>query len=185
MSETAWDDPPTVWDINSPTPPYWDNVKAILQAFFPQYFDPGDPAYVDHDMLDILLAISDDARPWCLPENRANLAQAFFTAYLISVQKETSSGQEISVVAGPITSEKEGDISITYAESSSNTATSSVSKRPSSDPWDAWNRLWQVCAKGAITTRFGDPCQSGSLIKTTDSNVLSLTLRNYAVALLK
>ena len=168
-----------------PPPAYWENVKAILQAFFPQYFDPGDPAYVDPDMLDILLAISDDARPWCLPENRANLAQAFFTAYLITVQKETSSGQQVNVVAGPITSEKEGDISITYAEPSSNTATSSVSKRPSSDPWDAWNRLWQVCAKGAITSRFGDPCQLPSGMWTTDSNVLSLTLKNYAVARLK
>jgi len=189
IGTTFWDTDtgPTVWDINTvwdfAPPDYWESVKQILKVFFPQYFDPNDPAYIDPDLLVQLMLLSQEARPWCLPIDRANLAQAMFTAYLITVQKETSSGKPVNVVAGPITSEKEGDIAVTYAEPSSNTATSSVSKRPSSDPWDAWNRLWQVCAKGAITTRYGDPCQSPSGIGITDSNVLSWTLSRYAIAL--
>jgi len=178
---TTWDYK-TIWDFVPPG--YWESVKSILAVFFPQYFDPNNPAYIPPEMLTNLLFISQEARPWCLPEDRANLAQAMFTAYLITVQQETSSGKPVNVVAGPITSEKEGDIAVTYAESSG-TASSGMSKRPSSDPWDAWNRLWQVCAKGAITTRFGDPCRSPSGIGITDSNVLSWTLSHYAVGLLR
>jgi hypothetical protein len=166
-------------------PPYWDNVKALLELFFPQYFDPEDPAYIPPEMLDALLALSETARPWCLPEDRANLAQAFFVAYLISVQKESSSGKQVVTTAGPIVSEKEGDIQVTYATVTSGGESSGKSGRPSSDPWDAWNRLFQICARGAITTRFGDPCQSPSGTRITDSNVLSLTLSRYAVGLLK
>jgi hypothetical protein len=153
-------------------------------TFFPQYFDTESPDYVPPEMMDALLALSDEARPWCLSESRQNFAQAMFLAYLISVQKETSSGQEITVKAGPVTQEKEGDISVTYAASPS-TGTGQMSKRPSSDPWDAWNRLWTACSRGAITTRFGDPCRSPSSIGITDSNALSWTLSGYAVALLR
>jgi len=138
-------------------PAYWENVKAILQVFYPQYFDPDSPSYIDPALLDQLLAISEEFRPWCLPEDRANFAQAMYVAYLISVQQETSTGRPVSVYAGPITSEKEGDITVNFAAA---TNTTQQSQRPSSDPWDAWNRLYQICARGAITTRFGRPqCQ--------------------------
>lgn len=136
-------------------PDYWTDVKAILQLFFPQYFDPDSPSYIDPALLDQLLAISDEFRPWCLPTSKQNFAQAMYVAYLISVQQETSSGKPIAVFAGPITSEKEGDITINYGASTG--ATAQQSQRPASDPWDAWNKLWQICAKGAITTRFGRP----------------------------
>lgn len=169
------------WDVTSAPPPplYWGDVKTILQVFFPQYFDPESPDYIDPGLLDQLLAISEEARPWCLSENRANLAQAMFTAYLISVQKESSSGETIQPVAGPITSEKEGDISVTYGATTTSTGTS---KRPSSDPWDAWYRMWSICAKGSITTRFGDPCLRSSR-GTTDGIALSATLRRSVAAL--
>lgn len=134
---------------------YWDDVKKILQLFYPQYFNPADPSYVDPILLNDLLLISDGSRPWCLSIDRQNFAQAMFTAHLISVHKETSTGHQITVTAGPVTSEKEGDIMMTYAMSPG--GTTQMSKRPSSDPWDAWNRLWQTCAKGSITSRFGDP----------------------------
>ena len=39
-----------------------------------------------------------------------------------------------------------------------------MSKRPASDPWDAWNRMWSRCARGAIITRYGDPVKSGQRI---------------------
>ena len=172
--------------MSETVPDYWDEVTALLQLFFPQYFDPDSPDYVPPEMLQALLALSETARPWCLPIDRANLAQAFFVAYLISVQKETSSGQQVVTTAGPITSEKEGDIAVTYATvTSGGSGSNSQSKRPSSDPWDAWNRLWTICTRGAITTRFGDPCLSQSSTKITDSNVLSWTLSRSAIGLLK
>ena len=147
----------SIWDVDvdNPVSPTenWESIKLILQTFYPQYFDPESPSYVDPDLLDQLLLVSNSARPWCLPTDRANFAQAMFVAYLISVQKETASGQPSLVTAGPITSEKEGDIAVTYAAVN----TGQASKRPSSDPWDAWNRLWLLCGKGSITTRFGDP----------------------------
>lgn len=149
----------SIWDVDVDTPvdptDNWEAIKLKMQVFFPQYFDSENPAYVDPGVLDELLTISNEARPWCLPTDRANLAQAMYTAYLISVRNETSTGQAVSVKAGPITSEKEGDIAVTYAMSPS--GSESVSKRPSSDPWDAWYRLWSLCNRGAITTRFGDP----------------------------
>lgn len=151
----------SIWDVdvNTPVDPSdnWEAIKLKLQVFFPQYFNSEDPSYVDPAVLDELLLISNEARPWCLPTDRANLAQAMYVAYLISVRNETTTGQSIAVRSGPITSEREGDLAVTYA--APNTGSSAgMSKRPSSDPWDAWYRLYSLCSRGSITTRFGDPC---------------------------
>ena len=164
-------------------PDYWNDVLNLVKVFFPQYFDQTSPDFVPSEMFDALQPIADEARPWCLSLERQNFAEAMFLAYLIQVQKETSSGQGFVPYAGPITSEKEGDIAVTYAAITSNQQ-SNMSKRPSSDPWDAWNRMWSICAQGAITTRFGDPCRPSSTV-TMGSQELSLTLSNCAVALLR
>jgi hypothetical protein len=185
--KTLWDDDSgvvdtgTLWDVTDP--PYWSDVITILKLFFPQYFDPSSPSYVDPVLLQLLLSVSDEARPWCLSLNRQNFAQAMFTAYLITVQEETSSGKPTPSYLGPISSEKEGDVAITYAAVPQ--STDSASRRPSSNPWDAWNRLWNICQKGTITTRFGDPCRSPSGTRITDSNELSWTLRLSAAERLK
>jgi len=139
-------------------PPHYDNVVAILQLFFPQYFDPDSPLYVDPEIMTQLIWLAEETRPWCLSEDRQNFAQAMYTAYLVSLRNETSSGQTVTPVSGPITSEKEGDIQISYGTASSTTGSSS---RPASDPWDAWNRMWSRCGRGAIMTRYGDPMKSG------------------------
>lgn len=139
-------------------PPHYAYVVAILQVFFPQYFDPENPAYVDPDIMIQLVTLAEEARPWCLSQERQNFAQAMFTAHLVSVRNETASGKSFIPVSGAIVSEKEGDIAVTYANSASGSNVS-ISQRPASDPWDAWNKLWQRCARGAITTRFGDPAR--------------------------
>lgn len=152
-------------------------VESFLRLFFPQYFDPNSPHYVEPTTLTALALVANDARPWCLSDTEQDLAQALFTAYLISVQQETSSGQTVTPKAGAITSEKEGDITVTYA--TTQTGTTTMSKRPATDPWDAWNRLYMRCGRGAILTRFGDPCQqslpSPLLTKTLVSRALQLT----------
>ena len=129
-------------------------------VFFPQYFDPDSPQFVEPDIMTQLVALAEEARPWCLSEDRQNFAQAMYTAYLVTVRNETSSGVAITPVAGPVTSEKEGDIQVNYATSQSGTTT--MSKRPASDPWDAWNRLWERCSRGTIMTRYGDPVKSSA-----------------------
>ena len=163
-------------------PDYWTDVKAILQLFFPNYFDPDSPQYVDPILLDQLMFISESSRPWCLSEGRQNFAQAMFVAYLVSVQKELSTGISSTVYAGPVTSEKEGDIQVSYGfvpvTAGGNPG---ASRRPSSNPWDAWNRLWMICSKGAITTRFGDPCRPASEIKTTALNALNSISKHSVV----
>jgi len=85
-----------------------------------------------------------------------NYAQAMYTAYLVTLREDTSSGTVDTPVAGPIVSEKEGDISVTYATASSGGSDTSKN-RPPSDPWSLWNKLWAQCGRGAITTRYGDP----------------------------
>jgi hypothetical protein len=156
-----------------------------LQLFFPQYFDPDDPAYMDPVLVDAILDIAEDARPPCLSEKQQNLAQAYFAAYLIDVRQQTSSGQTAVTVAGPITSEREGDIAVTYADLSSSNQTNSRTQAPPATAWDQWNRMWIRCTRGTITTRFGDPCQQAqpSSTPTRGSTELSLTSRNLVRAL--
>jgi hypothetical protein len=110
-----------------------------------------------------LATLAEEARPWCLPSGDQDFAQAAFTAYLVSLRNETSSGSSQQPVAGPITSEKEGDIAVTYATSQTSN-TSGMSKRPPSDAWDTWNRFYIRCGAGAILTRFGDPCKSAGAL---------------------
>lgn len=153
-------DNPTVKTV-APSPNY-DNVVTVLQLFFPQLFDPQSPQYVDPDTLTQLIALAEESRPWCLPTGQQDLAQAYFTAYLVSLRNETMAGGYTPPVAGPIVSEREGDIQVTYAQSTNAKGLSNLSNRPPSDPWDVWNRFWVRCGVGAITTRFGDPCKSAT-----------------------
>jgi hypothetical protein len=140
-------------------PPHWTSVEALLQLFYPQFFDETNEQYVDPAILLQLATLAEETRPWCLPPGQQDLAQAAFTAYLVSLRGETSSGVTNVPTIGPIQSEKEGDIQVTYAASTTNTQ-SGMSQRPPSDAWDTWNRLYMRCAKGSIMTRFGDPCRS-------------------------
>lgn len=146
-------------------PPHYDNVVAILQLFFPQFFDPTKPGYVEPDTMTQLIALAEGARPWCLPEDRQDFAQAMYTAYLVDVRNDFSSGESSVPVAGPITMEKEGDIQVQYAMNASGIS-SQMSSRPATDPWDAWNKLYSRCARGSILTRYGDPVKSASDLTT-------------------
>lgn len=137
-----------------------------MQLFFPQLFDPQSPSYVDPDILTQLISLAESARPPCLSDAEQDLAQAYFTAYLVTLRNDTSSGTTPVVTSGPVTSEKEGDIQITYADVTSTGSTGTQSKRPPSDPWDVWSRMWMRCARGAILTRFGDPCSIGGVAFT-------------------
>jgi len=88
----------------------------------------------------------------CLGEERYNLALALLAAHLITVQNSTA-GSGGAVVSGPITSEKEGDLSRTYANN--------VSSSSSSNPLDSttygkqYMSITLACVGAPIMTRIG------------------------------
>lgn len=157
--------------------PNWTEVSALLEIFYPQYFDTDSPYYVDPAILTQLNALAVETRPWCLSNAEQNLAEAWFTAYLISLRQETSSSQSGTKPAGPVLSEKEGDISVTYADLTKGGDTSTLSKRPPSDPYDGWAALWARCGRAAIITRFGDPVRQSQSMRsaTTVKNAITPT----------
>lgn len=143
----------------------WEEVVRYLKIFWPQYLDPESPQYVDEETLEFIFEIAHDSVPWCLRQAMKNYACALYVAYLIRVREETSSGQASVNVAGPVTSEKEGDITVTYADLTKTGI--AMTERPPSDPWDAWKRLWDRCTRGSIITRFGDPVDRVSAVEVT------------------
>jgi uncharacterized protein YnzC (UPF0291/DUF896 family) len=152
--------------LSDTTNPNGESVLKLLELFFPQFFDPDSPSYVEEEILQQLNMIAMESRPWCLSKAEQNLAEAWFTAYLVSFRKNTSSGVEQVEVAGPIVSEREGDIAVSYASpSSGNTNTSN--NKPPTDPYDAWKRMWDRCGMGSITTRYGDPVRRMSSSQVT------------------
>jgi hypothetical protein len=93
------------------------------------------------DVREWALTVAQDYRPRCLGEDRQNLAQAHYAAYLLSQRGGSSD-------AGAVTRWKEGDVEITYGGSSSGDGPSG--------PYAAWKAMNDVCVRaGAIVTRFG------------------------------
>ena len=128
-----------------------------LKLFFPKYFSP-DP--VDPDIVDAMLDVARMARPACLSFRLQNIAQAYYAAYLIEEQLRNTSpedgGTGGAIHSGIIASESEGDISVSYDNSSLNaTSSGDASSSAPSSAWDKWKRLSDLCRYGAITTRWG------------------------------
>ena len=153
-----------------PQPPYIDNQPPMpqpplgeergplvwLRLFFPGYFDPNSPNYIDPQSVILgMLIASEPMRPPCLSEKMQNIAQAYYTAFLLQDWlKNSDSGGSGTTNSGIVTQESEGDISVSYAEPAGYTDAESG---PPNSAWDKWNKLWQLCAKGAILTKYGDP----------------------------
>jgi len=132
-----------------------DQIRILLEFFSPDLFDPESDSYVPPEIIDKLLQLSESARPTCLPDDQQDLAQAFYLLYLISLRNDLAAGR-VSVTTGPVLSEREGDIAVSYADLTKLGAMAGAIK-PSSDPWYQWELLWRRCGRGAITSRFGDP----------------------------
>lgn len=151
----------------------WTVIK-YLEVFFPQYFDRDGEEYVPPDILEILIDVSEGSRPSCLPEKTQNLAQAFFTAYLINVRNSGFSA--VPIRRGDVASEREGDVAISYQKIESREQTSG----PPLTPWDQWYALWKRCNRAAIITRYGDPWQNQSRTRIVDGRTLSSELVSSA-----
>ena len=152
------------------------SVEIYLRLFFPMLFEENGSEYVDPEVLAKLIDIAVDARPPCLRSKQQDLAQALFVAYLVSVRNDSWQGG--TARRGAVSSEREGDIAISYAKPDGGD-----SKAPPSSPWDQWYRLWQRCTRGVIVTRYGDPWRSRSQTQIKDGVELSLMLQQSAKVL--
>ena len=147
-----------------PQPPY-DNIDpvdifalAFLRILYPGFFDPRGPNYVDPIQVIISLALANEMRPKCLSQKMQALAQAHYAAYLLQefIEGEASGGigGGISGVnSGIVTSEKEGDLSVTYSDPTASMTNSN--NAPPSTAWGKWKKMADLCKYGSITTRSG------------------------------
>ncbi len=145
-----------------PPPPYGDAgvVGAIgwLRLLYPGFFDPSSPNYIDpQSTIIVMLAIAEEFRPPCLSEKMQNIAQAYYAAYLLQdwLNNSAPGGGNTVTNSGIVLSEKEGDISVTYADP--NASSNGGSTMPPKGPYEKWSKLNDMCKRGAITTKYGDP----------------------------
>lgn len=85
----------------------------------------------------------------CLGEERYNLALALLAAHLITLQNNAASSGG-AVVSGPVISEKEGDLSRTYASNDSSASGSLIDSTPYGSQYVA---LTAACVGAPILTR--------------------------------
>ena len=123
--------------------------EEYLRILYPSLFDPDDP-----DNLDEILDIAELSRPKCLPDKAGNIAVAYYAAYLIDeVNKGEAGGGAIT--SGILLSEKEGDIQKTYANPLTGGGGAALVSEAPKSAWEKWKRLYDLCARGSITTRIG------------------------------
>jgi hypothetical protein len=152
--------PPIVNPI-PPLPTLPDNRERgplyYLRVFYPGFFDPNSPNYCTPLQIAIALDTAEEFRPPCLRKTLGDIAQAHYAAYLleefIAGQATGGVGGGASRIRGPVLSEKEGDISITYADP--RIAGQAEDDLAPTSGWEKWSRLNDLCKYGAITSRFG------------------------------
>lgn len=111
------------------------------------------PAYASASPEAVLTAelISADYIPHCLTPVKQIEAQALYMAYLLEDVAARESGGNVSGVAGPLIHEKEGQLERRYADATKNV---NATFRDNSY-YGRWKELNDLCAFGAIVTRFG------------------------------
>jgi hypothetical protein len=92
------------------------------------------------------LSVAQDYRPRCLSEERQNLAQAHYAAYLL-MRRAAEMGGGAGEPSGPVVEEREGDLTVKYAEGGSSGGPDNA--------YASWQALNAICLRGAIITRFG------------------------------
>jgi hypothetical protein len=99
-------------------------------------------------------------RPWCLPEDKQDEAQAWYAAWLLyDRMQQQAAAASMGVIPAGIASEKEGDLARTYR------AGTASGDGDVNDPMGfhaKYQRLADLCGYGAITVgrpRHGCECQ--------------------------
>ena len=115
------------------------SVRGFLEVIAPSYVRD-----TDQERLANILLIAEGYRPVCLPEDKQDLATAYYAAYLIA-QANESEGNPYG-----ITAEREGDISRNYDTNSANSA-KFLAK---------WQEMNDICKRvnGSITVGLNYGC---------------------------
>ncbi|ALH46213.1 hypothetical protein POR1_8 [Pseudomonas phage POR1] len=96
------------------------------------------------------LTIAADYAPVCLIEAKQAEAVALYAAFLLEDVTKRADGVSTASPAGPLIREKEGQLERQYADGSA-TGEGYVDN----SFYGRWKRLNDLCAVGAIVTRFG------------------------------
>ena len=92
----------------------------------------------------------------CLDQERLNAATAMYAAHLAYLQAQSANGNTSG--AGPITSEKEGDLSRSYGNGSASSSTTLLGQ-------DRYGQMYldatAACFGATIMTRYGDTVPQG------------------------
>lgn len=115
------------------------SVKGFLGVFAPHYVREIEP-----ERLNNVISVAEQYRPQCLDKDKQEIAAAYYAAYLLA------SGQEAEQNPLGITSEREGDLSRSYALDQTNAAKF----------YAKWQELHQICVRfgqgGAMTVGLND-----------------------------
>ena len=119
-------------------------VEQYLAFIFPNFSDLA--------AADIASAVEMAAgyRAECLPLEKQNESQALYAAYLLELKAKRDSGADLSVPAGPLIQEKEGQLERRYSE-----ANGLLNGYADHSYYGRWKALSDLCLFGAIVTRFG------------------------------
>lgn len=96
------------------------------------------------------LVIAADYAPACLIESKQTEAVALYAAYILEDVTRRADGSDSVSPAGPLIREKEGQLERQYADGSA-----SGEGYVDNSFYGRWKRLNDLCAVGAIVTRFG------------------------------
>lgn len=128
-------------------------ADEFLRGRYPYLFNQDDARYALPEALRFALATAFDHRPPCLPEAKANEAQAHYAAHILLSGNAARSNPSAPVPAGRVVEVKEGDVSVKYAEGA-------AGKSPTGavTPYEAYKALADLCGYGAIITG-ADECE--------------------------
>lgn len=151
------------------------NPREWMEFFYPYIFDGCDTRFAAEQDLEMALAVAADYRPACLSEDRKNQAQAHYAAYVIEYRDRmkavnATNSNVTATVAGPIIEKSEGDVSVKYATSASQTSASQVRSQLTGPgtAFAAWQALYDVCITGEGTPPPGGdgqlPVRRGAII---------------------
>lgn len=150
-----------------PQPPY-DNIDKedvpplfYLRIFYPGFFDPTGPNYVEPIQVIVALGIANEMKPWCLKPKMQWIAQAHYAAYLLQEHLKNKASGGIGgsgeINSGIVLSEREGDVAKTYADPRTSSGSSAMDDAPPNSAYAKWSKLNDLCKYGAILTQYGDP----------------------------
>jgi hypothetical protein len=135
------------------------DAREYLEYFYGHFFDGDSINYASPPDVDMALAIANDFRPKCIPEDRQNQAQAHYAAHILEFRKKVKdlnlsvSAAMTAVIAGPAVEVQEGSTRVKYSEraaSNTNVAQIQASVIGPGTSYAAWFSLWALCIPGYV-----------------------------------